>query len=160
MHIAKHVVIWIIWKDSSGTCIWMWWHLCISSNFTTSWKLKSCVWEGSRIQPVIKAASSQPHSENVFLCDLRPGAGSLNQCTFAFRYLLLKIHYGINCYIVLSYCFLENWQFMVENHARSVISIPEIYHSVVFGARDHCNRAGSWNSIGIHKRYESGRCCY
>lgn len=99
------------WKDSSGTYIWMWWHLCISSNFTTSWKLKSCVWERSRMQPVIKAASSQACSENVFVCDLRPVAGSLNQDTFAFRYLLLKCHYWINYYIVVFYCFLENCHF-------------------------------------------------
>lgn len=128
------MVVWIIWKDSSGTYTWMLWHLCISSNFTTSWKLKSCVWERSRIKPVIKAASSQAHFENVFLCDLRPGAGSLNQGTFAFRYLLLKFQYGMNCYIFLSYCFLENWHFMVENHARGVISIPEILCcSIIFG---------------------------
>lgn len=101
------MVVWIIWKDSSGIYIWMWWHLCISNNFTTSWKLKYSVWERSRIKSVIKAASSQACSENVFLCDLRPGVGSLNQGTFAFRYLLLTFHYGMNSYIVLPTAFLK-----------------------------------------------------
>lgn len=58
---------WGLCLETSGTYIWKWWHLCISNNFTASWKLKSRVWEGSRVKLVTKAASPRP----LLLGDLR-----------------------------------------------------------------------------------------
>jgi len=55
-----------------------------------------------------------------------------SQGTFAFRYLLLNFHYGMYCYIVLSYCFLDNFNFLMENHARSVISVPKILRCLAY----------------------------
>lgn len=71
------------------------------------------------MKPVIRA-----HSENVFLCGPRPGAGSLNHGTFTFRYLLLKFRYGINYYTVLS--FLKNQRFMMEKYTRNMTSLWNI----------------------------------